>query len=745
MGRVKTIARRSFLIGSAAIAGGVAFGIYKVKTPHQNPLASGLGTGEATFNPFVKITPEAITLITPHADIGQGVVHMQAALIAEELDVEFGQFKTDFGAPDPAYWNTALAAEAVPFAAFDEGFGAETMRSVMGGVAKLMGIMGTGGSSSVPDQYEKLRTAGAVARETLKLAASQQTGVAVGDLKTANGAVQLPDGTSLAYVDLAEAASGLEPVSDITLRDASTWRLIGKPMARKDIPAKSTGTQSYGIDLKVDGMVYASTRVNPRRAPMNGYEANGADTMPGVSAIVPVTNGVAVIANSTWRAMNAANQIEFDWAPAPYPAEQDGHWEEVAASFTDARLDKEWRADGDVEAGLAGADVIEAEYRAGYVAHQPLEPLGAIVRADADGAEVWAGHQLPRFLQQKVAAIVGCAAEDVIYHNQYSGGSFGHRLEFDNITLATEIAVQMRGTPVKLTLSREEDFVTDYPRQIGMSRSKGVVKDGKVESWSLDIATVSAARSQSGRLGVPVPGPDTQIAAGAWAMAYGIPNLQVRAYAVPELAPTSSWRSVGASTAGFFAESALDELIHAAGADQVEERLRLCNNAVHRKVLETAAEMSNWGSPMGANQGRGVALVESFGVPVAEVVEVTNTDAGIKIDRVYVVADVGRVIDPVNFENLVQGGVIWALGHAINSEITYSDGMAEQINYYDAEGMRMRQTPEIIVKGLENADKIRGIGEPPVPAGPPALANAIFAATGQRIREMPFNKHIDFV
>lgn len=745
MGRAKTIARRSFLIGSAAIAGGVVFGLYKVNTPHENPLASGLGAGEATFNPFVKITPEKITLITPHADIGQGVVHMQAALIAEELDVEFGQFETDFGAPDPAYWNTALAAEAVPFAAFDEGFGARSMRNVMGGVAKLMGIMGTGGSSSVPDQYEKLRTAGAVARETLKLAASQQTGVAVADLKTANGAVQLPDGTSLPYVDLAEAASGLEPVSDVTLRDASTWRLIGKPMVRKDIPAKSTGTQTYGIDLKVDGMVYASTRVNPRRAAMNGYKANGADSMPGVSSIVPVTGGVAVIANSTWRAMNAANQIDFDWAEAPYPAEQDGHWDEVAASFSDARLDKEWRADGDVEAGLDDAEVVEMEYRAGYVAHQPLEPLGAIVRADENGAEVWAGHQLPRFLQQKVAAIVGCEAEDVIYHNQYSGGSFGHRLEFDNITLATEIAVQMRGTPVKLTLSREEDFVTDYPRQIGMSRSRGAVKDGKVESFGLDIATVSSSRSQSGRLGVPTPGPDTQIAAGAWTMPYTIPNLRVRAYAVPELAPTSSWRAVGASTAGFFAESALDELIHAAGADPVEERLRLCNNDIHRKVLEAAAEMSNWGSPMGDNQGRGVALVESFGVPVAQVIEVTNTDAGIRIDRVYVAADVGRVIDPVNFENLVQGGVVWALGHAINSEITYSNGMAEQTNYHASEGMRMYQTPEIIVKGLENADKIRGIGEPPVPAAPPALANAIFAATGQRVREMPFNKHIDFV
>ncbi|WP_298359869.1 molybdopterin cofactor-binding domain-containing protein [uncultured Litoreibacter sp.] len=745
MGRARTIARRTFLIGSAAIAGGVAFGIYKVRTPHDNPLAEGLGKGEATFNPFVKITPEKITLITPHADIGQGVVHMQAALIAEELDVEFGQFETDFGAPAPAYWNTALSAEAVPFASFDESFGARTMRGMVGSVTKLLGVMGTGGSSSAPDQYEKLRAAGAVARETLKLAASQQSGVAVDELKTANGAVQLPDGTSLAYTELAEAASGLDPVSDVTLRDPSTWRLIGKPMARKDIPAKTTGTQIYGIDLKLDGMVYASTRVSPRRGAMNGYEANGADTMPGVSSILPVTGGVAVVANSTWRAMNAANQIEFDWADAPYPAEQDAHWEEVAASFTEKRLDKEWRADGDVDAAMDGAEVISSEYRAGYVAHQPLEPLNAIVRADKNGAEVWTGHQLPRFLQQKVAAIVGCEPDDVIYHNQYSGGSFGHRLEWDNVTQAAEIAVQMRGTPVKLTLSREEDFATDYPRQIGMSRSKGTAKDGKVDSWSLDIATVSAARSMSGRLGVPVPGPDTQIAAGAWAMAYGIPNLRVRAYAVPELAPTSSWRSVGASTAGFFAESFLDELIHAAGADPIEERLRLCNNDVHRKVLEAVAEMSGWGTPMGDNQGRGVALVESFGVPVAQVIEVTNTDAGIKIDRVYVAADVGRVIDPVNFENLVQGGVVWALGHAINSEITYSDGMAEQTNYHASEGMRMHQAPEIIVKGLENAEKIRGIGEPPVPAAPPALANAIFAATGQRIREMPFNKHIDFV
>ena len=219
----------------------------------------------------------------------------------------------------------------------------------------------------------------------------------------------------------------------------------------------------------------------------------------------------------------------------------------------------------------------------------------------------------------------------------------------------------------------------------------------------------------------------------------------MRAYRAPELAPTSSWRAVGAPAAGFFFDSFLDELIHAAGADPMEERIRLMGDDVARKVLEEVAAMSDWGSPLGPNKGRGVAFVESFGVPVAEVVEVTATDRGIRIEKVWVACDVGTVIDPINFENLVQGGVVFGLGHAINSEITYAGGMAEQTNYHAAEGMRLYQCPEIVVKGLENAAQVRGIGEPSVPPAAPALANAIFAATGQRLREMPFNKFIDFV
>jgi len=745
MGRVKTIARRTFLIGSAAVVGGVAFGAYVVRKPHDNPLLAMAKDGEATFNPWVMISSDKITLITPHADTGQGAESMQAALIAEELDVELDQVVLSFGAPAAAYWNTALGDEAVPFTSTDDGYAATTMRSVMGAAFKVLGAQLTGGSSSVPDSYDKLREAGAVARETLKAAAAQETGVAVADMTTDKGRIILPDGTSIAYTALSATAATMEPVTDVTLRDPALWTRLGKSKVRTDMRAKSTGTAQYSIDLQMEGMVHAALKTNPRKGEMLGFDAQTAEGMRGVQKIVPVTNGVAVVADNTWRAFQALEEITFDWGPAPYPAEQADHWQAVADSFTPERLDKEWRHDGDVPAALAAGQVIEAEYRAPYVAHQPLEPLSAVVKFRDGQADVWASHQIPRFVQDRVAAILGLDSAQVAMHNQYGGGSFGHRLEFDFIDRAAEVARAMPGIPVKLTYRREEDFAQDYPRQIGMARAAGTHRDGQVDGFDLHIATVSAARSQSGRLGAPLPGPDTQIAAGAWNQQYAIPNTRVRAYAVPELVPTSSWRSVGASTAAFFAEGFLDELIMAAGADPMAERLRLVNDPVARKVLEAVAQMSDWGSDLGPKRGRGLAMTNSFGVPCAEVIEVTDTDEGIKIDKVFVAADVGKVIDPVNFENQVQGGVVWALGHAMNAQITVADGMVEQDNYHLHEGMRLHQCPQIMVRGLENADKIRGIGEPPVPPAAAALANAIYAATGARLREMPFNKHVDFV
>lgn len=746
MGNVAKIARRTFLIGSAAIAGGVAFGAYMVSRDPDNPLLADLPDGSAAFNPWVKIDSETITLITPHADKGQGVVSAQAILIAEELDLELGQFETDFGVPSAAYWNHAMGEEAAPFKSTDTSFTAETMRTIMGSVIKLVGLQGTGGSSSMPDSFVKLREAGATARETLKLAASKQTGIPVNQLKTQSGAVILPDGTGIAYTELAGLAATIEPVRDVPLRDKSQWRLIGQPMERLDIVGKSTGTLDYGIDVSVDGMVYAAVCTNPRQGgAVTSYDASKAKSMRGVQNIVDVTGGVAVIANNSWRAFKACKAISFDWGEGSYPYEQDEHWEILSASFNSDNLDSEWRNDGDAALALAEGSDVESEYRSPYVAHAPLEPMNAIVLVTDAQVEVWTGHQMPRFLQQVVAGMTGHKQDQVIFHNQYMGGSFGHRLEFEHIKQATEIAMQMKGTPVKLTYTREEDFAHDFPRHISMARARGTHENGQVTSIDLSIAAPSVISSQMGRIGMSVPGPDSQLAAGAWNNPYKFDNYRMRAFRAPELAPTSSWRAVGAPAAGFFFDSFLDEMIHAAGADPMQERIRLMEDPVSRKVLEVAAEISNWGADMGPNRGRGVAFVESFGVPMAEVVEVTNTDNGIKIDRVYAVCDVGTIIDPINFENLVQGGVVFGLGHAINAQITYADGMAEQSNYHQHEGMRLHQCPDIVVKGLENATKIRGIGEPPVPPAAPALANAIFAATGVRLREMPFNKFIDFV
>ena len=744
MAGIGTIARRTFLLGAVAAGGGVAFGAYQALRTLPNPLARRLTEGEASFNPYVLISPDKITLMVPHADKGQGVASAQAALIAEELDVDFGQFDISFGLPDRAYWNTAMAGEAVPFMATDTGVLAETARTVMGGMVKILGLQLTGGSTSMTDSFDKLRMAGAVARETLKVAASIRTRVPVAQMKTRSGAIDMPDGTSLAYTALAQAAAHVPPAANVRLRDPSQWRLIGKPMQRLDIAAKSTGTLAYGIDFARGGMLHATVLLNPYKGgALLGHNATAAERMRGVKAVLPITGGIAVVADNTWRAIRASRAIDVNWGKSAYPEDQAGHWGALAQAFTADRLDKTWRSDGDPE--TAEGELVEAEYRSPYVAHQPLEPLNATVLVTDDTVDVWAGHQIPIMLTEQVAQVTGHDAAQVRFHNQYIGGSFGHRLEFDFVRQAAEIAAAFKGTPVKMTYSREQDFAQDFPRHISMGRAAGRVANGQVVAIDVSIAAPSVVASQMGRAGIPVPGPDVQIAAGAWNNPYALPHFRLRAYRAPEVAPTSSWRAVGAPGAGFIFDTFLDELIHAAGADPMHERIRLMQDPVSRKVLEAVAEMSDWGAPVGPGQGKGVAFVESFGVPVAEVVQVTDTGAGIRIDRVWVACDVGRVIDPVNFENLVQGGVVFGLGHAMTCEITYAGGAAQQQNYGDHEGMRIFQCPVIEVRGLENGAKVRGIGEPPVPPAAPALGNAIFAATGKRLREMPFAKSVAFV
>jgi len=746
MGRVKTIARRRFLIGSAAVAGGVIFGVYQYRREGENPLLAALKPGETAITPYVKIDAQGITLITPRADVGQGAWSMQAHLIAEELDIDPATATLSPGPADPIYYNGVVGAEAMPIAATSETILARTGRGAADVMGKFLGLHITGGSSTVPDMYDRLRMAGAVARETLIKAAMKQTGLPRDQLSTENGCVVLPDGLKIEYIDLATIAAEIPPVQTATLRDPSQWRYLTKPQQRTDMVAKSTGTQDYGIDMQMPGMVIATTRTNPAiGGGLIGFDAEIARKMRGVQAILPITGGIAVVADNTWRAFQAAQAVECDWGPAPYPANSADQFETVANSFTDGHQDSRLKDQGNVADALLHGPLIKAEYRIPYLAHAPLEPMSVVVHLSRQRLDIWTGTQIPRFVQANMARLTELDTENVHVHVLMSGGSFGRRLEDDYIAQAVEIAMQLPDTPIKMIWQREEDFTHDFPRPLAIAHARGTVKSGAVDAFDLSIAAPSVAESSLARLRQPAIGPDVAIVAGAWDQPYSIPHYRVTGYRVPAMVPISSWRSVGASGNSFMHESFFDELCHAAGTDPLAERLRVCWHMPSQKVLEAVAEMSNWGSDPGPGRGRGVAFTLSFGVPVAEVIEVTQTDQGIRIDRAFVAADVGRVLDPKNFEAQVQGGVIFGLGHAMNCELTYENGVPQQDNYHVYEGMRMHQTPEIIVRGLENGAKIRGIGEPAVPPAAPALANAIFAATGKRIRELPLSKSIDFV
>lgn len=744
MSRLGKIARRTFLIGSAAIAGGVAFGVYAYRRDPENPLLADLPEGAAALTPFVRIDAAGITLITPRHDVGQGAASVQAMLIAEELDVRLDQVTLDFGPPGRAYYNTAMGEEGAPFASTDTGWMAEAARTAVDAVMKFAAVQITGGSTTTADAWTHLREAGASARETVKLAAANRTGLAVSDLRTADGTVVLPNGTAIPYTELAAEAAQIEVVRDVPLRAPSQWRLIGKPVQRADILAKSTGTQSYAIDVDLPDMIHATVLLAPTRGgSLTSYDDSAARALAGVIDIIPVTGGLAVLAQTTWHAFRAAAAIVPRWTAGPYPKAQDDHWALVAAAFTPDHVDSVARDTGDVDQALDDS-ALSAEYRAPYLAHAPLEPLSATALVSQGRMEIWTATQVPAFCISSAAKAAGIAAENVRLHNLMAGGSFGHRLEMLVSDLAAEIAAKRPDVPVKLTFTREEDFRNDYPRQIAMARMRGKVANGQVTALDLGIAMPSVMGSQMGRLGISLPGPDAMITAGAWDQPFAIPDYRVTGYRVQGLGPVSSWRSVGASTNGFFHESALDELIHAAGADPLAERLRLVTDPLARAVLDAVGEMSGWGRSLPAGRGLGLAYTLAFGTHTAEVVEVEMTPAGIRIHDVWLAAEVGRVTDPVNFENQAQGGVIWGLGHAINGAVTFADGVQQPQNFITHEGLRLAQTPRIHVRGLENGTKIRGIGEPPVPPAAPALANAIFAATGQRLREMPFNRMIAF-
>ncbi|WP_406645183.1 molybdopterin-dependent oxidoreductase [Aliisedimentitalea scapharcae] len=745
MSRIGKIARRSFLIGSVALVGGVAFGAWYVGRPAPNPLTPK--SGEAAFNPFVMISDSQITLIAPRAEMGQGVSTSWAALIAEELDVDLDQVTVLHGPAAKAYYNSALMGEMLPGKGYDTSSFQHGLGDALGHVGKLFDMQVTGGSSSMKDGYIRMRHAGAAARETLKEAAARRLGLTRSQLNTAQGKVIAPDGTEIAYTDLAAEAAGLEPIES-DLRPASEWTLLGNSQPRIDMVPKVTGTAEFGIDVRLPGMKFASAKVNPRLGGgMNGFDASKAQDMPGVERIVDLGDGVAVVASNTWLAMQALEEIAFDWGDAPYPAENAQLFETIVTSFDD-EPNSTMRDDGDVDAVPAGATTLTAEYVLPYLAHATMEPMNATALYSGDRLQLWCGNQAPTFLQQKCAETAGLETDAVEVNVTYLGGGFGRRSEFDYGVIATKVALAMQGTPVQVTWSREEDMRHDMYRPGAIARFKGAVQDGKAIALDGQIAAQSVMQSSLMRLmGTPGGGPDKVHVEGAFNQPYAIPNYRTRGYLTQMDLPVGAWRSVGNSFNGFFTESFIDEMAHAAGRDPLEFRLELARAEWEpaAQVLEAVRDMSGWTGKTPDGVGRGVAMTYSFGTPVAEVIEVAQEADGIRLKRAWIAADLGLTLDPDNTRAQMFGGMAYGLSAACFGEITFADGAVEQGNFPEYDAVRMHTMPETKVALLQNQDHMGGAGEPGTPPAAPALANALFDLTGKRPRRLPLMHDFDLL
>ena len=750
MGTVGKIARRTFLVGSVAIAGGVVFGIRSYNARLENPLTARLGQGEAALTPYVKISADGITIITPRAEMGQGIHTTLAAMVAEELDVELADIRTEHGPPSSAYYNGGVVEEGYPFPATDMGVVAEFARAQRDIPAVFLSYQITGGSTSTHDGYEKMRAAGAVARETLKLAGSARTGIPVSSLTTKAGSVILPDGQKIPYTDLAMEAAAIDPPPTPALRPKEQWRILGNSQDRLDVVDKSTGAAIYASDVRLPGMRFGAVRRNPYvRGILLSFDATEALSMPGVDAVVDIGNGVVAVAESTWAAMQALDAIKFDWENPGLPTDTKSHSDVLAQAFTQDNLDSRQRDDGDVDAALSGADIIEAEYRVPYLAHATLEPMNAATWLDKGTLRIWTGTQGPTVARREAAKAAGLEEDQVELTTTLLGGGFGRRGGMDFVQIAAKVAVALPDLPLLVTYPREEDMSRGPYRPASIGRFRAAVIDGQVSAVDIASASPSIFRGITERGGspAPIPGflPDFTISQALWDQPYSIKNYRTSAYRSPDLLPASFWRSVGASQNAFFHECMMDEVAVAAGRDPVEMRLDLITDTPSRKVLEAVAEMSDWGSAPGPNRARGVAFSLCFGAPTAQVVEVAQTPNGLKVTQAWIAVDVGTALDPRNIDAQLISGVNFGLGAAIGEKITITDGIVDQSNYHDYTPMRMYQAPTITTRILENAPHIRGIGEPGTPAAAPALTNAVFALTGQRIRTLPLGDTVQFI
>lgn len=730
--------RRGF-IGAGVLTGGAL--VVGVAIRPGNPVdklrgSVAGGAGEQLVNAWVKIDRDnTVTAIVPHCEMGQGAHTTLAQMLADELDADWAKVSVMQAPADGNYVVPDAARDFVAAWSLDAPKWLEpTYNGLFTQISKLGDVLVTGGSSSVRTTGQHtMRIAGAAARQMLVAAAAARWNVPAGEIVAENSTLlHKASNKRGTYGEFAEAASQESMPQTPPLKDVSQYKLMGKGLQRLDIPAKVNGEALFGIDAQVPGqkLKYVAVKAPPvPGAKVEAINTATAKAMPGVREILNMGDFVAVVADGYWQAQMALNMVE------PRYSRTDGDGldsAKLSARFAKALDDAgdtggtSLANEGDAPGALAGAaKKVVAEYKVPFVAHAAMEPINCTAWVHDGKCEIWTSTQVPLMARSAVAKALEISNDDVTVNQLYLGGAFGRRLESDYPVQAARVA-KATGYPIKMIWSREEDTRQDFYRPADTSRfSGGLDSSGKPVSWNNAFTQLN--------------GPD-----GSWDVAhYDIPNRSIRHAPADMHLRFGSLRSVDYSQQGFFVESFIDELAHAAGQDPFEYRRALLSKSPrHKAVLEKVAQMAGWGTPLPEGTGRGIALVKSFGTIVAEVAEVRLQDGKPRVTKVWCCADAGYVMNPDGFAAQMEGGIIYGLTTALYSGITLKDGGVEQSNFHDYQMVRMEDAPVVMVDVINGDSKVLGgAGEPSLPPLAPAVTNAIFAATGKRIRELPIAKY----
>jgi isoquinoline 1-oxidoreductase beta subunit len=717
--------RRDFLkiaaTVSATTAGGMMLSISlpALSQSKQTQSYSEQDTGKDVFAPngFIKIdTKGEVTMIMPKVEMGQGVYTSIPMLLAEELEVDLPSVKLEHAPP-----NEKLYADA------------------------LLGAQVTGGSTSIRALWEPMRQAGAVCRSLLISAAAQKWKVADATCYAKSGVVYHDaSGRTLSYGELVKVASTLPVPKQVVLKDPKDFKLIGTAAKRLDTPDKVNGLAKFGIDAHPDNVKFAVIATSPVfGGTLASVDDSRALKMPGVLQVVKVDNAVAVIGTNTWAAKRGLGALEIQWNEGKSTAVKTGDLVNdlrEAAKKPGAVAKKQGNA---TNAYKKAAKTLSVEYEQPFLAHATMEPMNCTVEVSATGCDIWVGTQIPTFAQGMAAKTLNIPVEKVRLHNFLIGGGFGRRLEFDGVVQAVKIAKQVKG-PVKVIWTREEDIQHDMFRPYYFDRiSAGLDASGKPVAWSHRIV----GSSIMARFAPPLVknGVDPDAVEVSAEPSYELPNLYVDYVRVePRDVPTAFWRGVGPTRGTFVVESFIDELAHLAQVDPVKYRLDLLGKTPRLKnALQLAVSKSDWGKPLAKGQGRGVSVMHAFGSFLAMVVDVTVNDQGeVKVDRVVSAVDCGMTVNPDTVIAQIQGGVIFGLTAVLYNEITIEHGRVQQTNFNDYRMLRINEAPAIDVHLIKSAEAPGGIGEPGTAAIGAALANAVFSATGKRIRKLPIGHQL---